>query len=418
MPTPPNTPFVLQWPGSLLPPEDVDSSDEDDILSSDSDSEADTGSEPSNDEGNWPECGSDLLSPFDGIVDTLCYKSDVTVVIHNGRWQYKILCSSRHLAEASPYFYALFEPNFEEGIRFRETGHLTLTYDDVNPAAFYTVMQAVHGRWANMPSGGIEMALLKDIAQVVDKFHLFRPVMPVVTTWVENMWPGDPEPSDAQVIDWMLYIMWVFNVRDGFKEATGTLIMQHPHMVPPPDAVLPLPIYEKINVARSNMLREMRVALRDEIQRVRGFCNLADPNGDQRTRMWRKILHLARYPLCTEMSPSKLLRLVHQGKQCVQRTYDRLHLVDKPTPRACSSYGDRLVETLEQAVADPGLTLGDTRLDSAWNHHWPWNAPAVDFDHVGWPYEIDGYDVNNWDFEDLRDMKEMGRHWVEPYTEE
>ncbi|PYI15599.1 hypothetical protein BO99DRAFT_415822 [Aspergillus violaceofuscus CBS 115571] len=414
--TPPNTPFVLRWPGSLLPPEDVDSSSSDDALSSYS--ETDTDSEPSNDEEHWPECGFDILSPFDGFVDTLCYKSDVTVVIHNGRWQYEILCSSRHLAEASPYFYALFEHDLEEGIRFKENGHLTLTYDDVNPTAFITVMQAVHGRWADVPSGGIEMALLKDIAQVVDKFHLFRPVMPVVTTWVENIWPGDPEPSDAQVIDWMLYIMWVFNVRDGFKRATGSLIKEHPHMVPPADAVLPLPIYEKINVARGNMLREMRVALRDEIQRVRGFYNMADPKGDQRTLMWRKILRLARYPLCTEMSPSKLVRLVHQGKQCVKRTYDRLYLVDQPAAHACSLYGDRLVETLEQIVADPGLLLGETRIDSAWNHHWPWNPPAVDFDHVGWPYEIDGYDINNWDFEGLRDMKEAGRFWTETQTKE
>ncbi|KAL3252593.1 hypothetical protein ABHI18_010018 [Aspergillus niger] len=96
-------------------------------------------------------------------------------------------------------------------------------YDDINPVAMIWVLLAM--RKLSMPDTlRVELALLKDIAVIVDRFQLQRAVKESALYWLGGVYlreDGKNIPNRAELIDWVLYITWVFRAEKDFRQVTS-----------------------------------------------------------------------------------------------------------------------------------------------------------------------------------------------------
>jgi len=155
----------------------------------------------------------------------ICPDGDTTITLTTTKNPTKLLVSSHHLINASPYYRALLTGPFREASILRANGTVNITLPDDNPTAMIAVMNAVHGRFFSVPGRKIKLELLKDIAVVVDKYELFESVSTVLHTWASTVRIGNPRASLRDVAKWILCVSWVFNMSDAFRFATKELVL-------------------------------------------------------------------------------------------------------------------------------------------------------------------------------------------------
>ena len=126
---------------------------------------------------------------------------------------------------SSPYFKALLTGNFREAVQLRHHGAVEITFPEDDADAMLAVMNAVHGKFWDVPGRKIKLELLKNIAVVVDKYDLFDSVCTLLHTWVSTVRVGNPRAQLHQIAQWFLCVTWVFNQGDMFRYATRELVL-------------------------------------------------------------------------------------------------------------------------------------------------------------------------------------------------
>lgn len=141
-------------------------------------------------------------------------------------------------------------------------------YDDINPVAMIWVLLAM--RKLSMPDTlRVELALLKDIAVIVDRFQLQRAVKESSLYWLRGVYlreDGKNIPNRAELIDWVLYITWVFRAEKDFRQVTRGLIMDY-YALPDQSkkSYTPQKICTAIYNARRQVIGELQAEIMDHL---------------------------------------------------------------------------------------------------------------------------------------------------------
>ncbi|KAI2929175.1 hypothetical protein CBS147320_4053 [Aspergillus niger] len=145
-------------------------------------------------------------------------------------------------------------------------------YDDINPVAMIWVLLAM--RKLSMPDTlRVELALLKDIAVIVDRFQLQRAVKESSLYWLGGVYlreDGKNIPNRAELIDWVLYITWVFRAEKDFRQVTRGLIMDY-YALPDQSkkSYTPQKICTAIYNARRQLIGELQAEIMDHLCELR-----------------------------------------------------------------------------------------------------------------------------------------------------
>ncbi|GKZ24042.1 hypothetical protein AbraIFM66951_010540 [Aspergillus brasiliensis] len=168
-----------------------------------------------------------------------------------------------------------------------------IVYDDINPVAMLTVLRAMHRYSCYLR---VELALLKDIAVIVDRFQLQGALELFMPTWLSNAYlreDGKNIPNHAELLDWVLYITWVFRAEKDFRQATRGLIMDYYALPDPPkNPYTPKSIYDAIYNARRQVNGELQSAIMEHL-----WC--LNPGNDHRPHYVRLCSHDFRSELHT-----------------------------------------------------------------------------------------------------------------------
>ncbi|GLA88711.1 hypothetical protein AtubIFM56815_003173 [Aspergillus tubingensis] len=140
-----------------------------------------------------------------------------------------------------------------------------LSYDWPNPAAMLWVLQTLNRGWVDWQKP-VELVFLKDIAVIVDRFELRDAMKPFSAAWLENtcVKPERYVPSHKELVDWVLFITWVFQSGSGrdFRYATRGVIMDYTFKSKPKDGLLPRDMYEAIYQAQSELYQSFEEIIR------------------------------------------------------------------------------------------------------------------------------------------------------------
>ncbi|GKZ31631.1 hypothetical protein AbraIFM66950_000298 [Aspergillus brasiliensis] len=211
-----------------------------------------------------------------------------------------------------------------------------LSYDYFNPAAMLWVLQALTHRWMLLPRHA-QLALLKDIAVIVDRFQLRQAMEPLLAGWVEYT-SVDPQvhvPSRKELVDWVLFITWVFRSNSGkdFRQATRGVIMNYTFKSKPKSGCLPAEMYKAIYQARMELYQGLANIVRNYLDAL-----AASKHEDCQTHCglhlmgtWRSILAVLEDPRKYKMSLSR----IHQEIQTRVLAFEEVP--GSPTPGCCES---------------------------------------------------------------------------------
>ncbi|BCR95449.1 uncharacterized protein AKAW2_20389S [Aspergillus luchuensis] len=188
-----------------------------------------------------------------------------------------------------------------------------LSFDWPNPAAMLWVLRALTRGWVDWP-GSIELVFLKDIAVIVNRFELRDAMKPFSAAWLGStcVRPKRYVPSHKELVDWVLFITWVFQSGSGrdFRYATRGVIMDYTFKSKPKDGLLPRDMYEAIYQARSELCQSFAEIIREYLgfkpeNEQKGLWNFCE---HQSLDPWISILTALENP-----SPYKVsLSRVHQ----------------------------------------------------------------------------------------------------------
>ena len=179
---------------------------------------------------------------------------DTTLTLTSCSPPTKLLVSSPHLILASPYFRALLTGHFSEATHLRQHGHVDISLPEDDPDAMRAVMNAVHGRFWDVPGPRIRLQLLSNIAVVVDKYALEDSVCTMLNTWTTTARVGNPRAHLHDVARWFLCVTWAFNQCDMFRFATREFMLDTGFEVGLEGTCVPLPISRESSLYPSPIL--------------------------------------------------------------------------------------------------------------------------------------------------------------------
>lgn len=149
-----------------------------------------------------------IICPFGDTILTLTTTTPPT----------RMLVSSAHLLQASLLF--------RHHLTFSNVANHQLTLAGDEPTALLATMNAIHGRFWDVPGRRIRLELLKDIAVIVDRYNLIDTVCTMVPTWMKNARVGNPRVHLHDIAKWVLCVAWVFNQQSLFRFATREMVLE------------------------------------------------------------------------------------------------------------------------------------------------------------------------------------------------
>ncbi|EHA26220.1 hypothetical protein ASPNIDRAFT_36354 [Aspergillus niger ATCC 1015] len=212
------------------------------------------------------------------IYDMTSHGKNILIIITTSSPPTLIRASARDLIMGSSVFAKVFGYNEEitddhvwsdeDEERIWCPSGTNTRYDDINPVAMIWVLLAM--RKLSMPDTlRVELALLKDIAVIVDRFQLQRAVKESSLYWLGGVYlreDGKNIPNRAELIDWVLYITWVFRAEKDFRQVTRGLIMDY-YALPDQSkkSYTPQKICTAIYNARRQLIGELQAEIMDHL---------------------------------------------------------------------------------------------------------------------------------------------------------
>ncbi|MCJ1430818.1 hypothetical protein MMC27_000168 [Xylographa pallens] len=153
----------------------------------------------------------------------------------------RIRVSSKHLTLASRVFDSMFKPGFSEGDKLRTQGHADIQLPEDNPAALLILLNLLHGRIRAVPRK-INLAMLTELAILVDKYELLEITEMFLDSWLEGMENSIEEEFNDDLLSWIC-ISYAFRKAEIFQRVTKIAQLQSKgpikeHRLPIPESVL------------------------------------------------------------------------------------------------------------------------------------------------------------------------------------
>ncbi|RDW58687.1 hypothetical protein BP6252_13163 [Coleophoma cylindrospora] len=141
----------------------------------------------------------------------------------------QIRVSSKHLILASATFRrCLGSDEFLEGRTLQTTGNVVIQLVDEDPDSMVIILCIIHGLTRKVPRQ-VNLETLTKLAFVVNHRQIHEAVEPFSDIWIENLKRGPLSSSYIpEVLSW-LFIFWVFQKEDGFRQMSQILECESDH---------------------------------------------------------------------------------------------------------------------------------------------------------------------------------------------
>ena len=156
-------------------------------------------------------------SSFGKIIDS-GQASAIQAEKESGSQQVRVRVSSKHLRLASAIFGPMPQPSPQKNPELHLTDHAELQLPDDNPAALLILLNAIHGKWRQVPHT-IDLPILLEISILVDKYELLEIAEVLLDRWWPAVETTIPQAWNDDLLPWMC-ISSVFQKPEIWRQVT------------------------------------------------------------------------------------------------------------------------------------------------------------------------------------------------------
>jgi hypothetical protein len=131
--------------------------------------------------------------------------------------------STTILKSQSIYFKGL-SGRWLETLPVRPDGLREMAFDCLDPDAMLIIMKAAHLKFQGIPDE-LNVKLLHKVAKYVHMFDMFPAVCTLARPWIQYVRMFVDQCNSTELAGYLLGIMWVFNLKEQFKKATRSIIV-------------------------------------------------------------------------------------------------------------------------------------------------------------------------------------------------
>lgn len=131
--------------------------------------------------------------------------------------------STTILKSQSIYFEAL-SGRWLETLPVRPDGLREMAFERFDPDTMLIIMKAAHLKFQGIPDE-LNVKLLHKIAKYVHMFDMFPAVCTLARPWIQYVRMFVDQCNSTELAGYLLGIMWVFNLKEQFKKATRSIVV-------------------------------------------------------------------------------------------------------------------------------------------------------------------------------------------------
>lgn len=143
--------------------------------------------------------------------------------------QVRMRVSSRHLILVSPFFRALLESSFAEGLSLTSAGTAEVPLPEDDPQALQILLNIIHGHMRKVPRS-VNIGTLTQVSVLIDKYALHEVTEVFTEIWFDKLEAKMPATIEPELSAW-LCVSWVLQKKEAFwhltrlamREDTGSL---------------------------------------------------------------------------------------------------------------------------------------------------------------------------------------------------
>ena len=124
----------------------------------------------------------------------------------SGSQRVRIRVSSKHLRLASAILESMPQPTSQKNPELHLTKYAELQLPNDNPAALLVLLNAIHGRWRQLPHT-IDLRMLVEISILVDKYELLEIAEVLLDRWYPALVATIPQAWNNDLLPWMCISM-------------------------------------------------------------------------------------------------------------------------------------------------------------------------------------------------------------------
>ncbi|GIK05298.1 hypothetical protein Aspvir_009403 [Aspergillus viridinutans] len=297
--------------------------------------------------------------------------------------------STTILKSQSIYFKGL-SGRWLETLPVRPDGLREMTFDRLDPDAMLIIMKAAHLKFQGIPDE-LNVKLLHKVAKYVHMFDMFPAVCTLARPWIQYVTMFVDQCNSTELAGYLLGIMWVFNLKEQFKKATRSIIVDCNAVdIDLSRTLIDQSMFDDLLTIRHELMRDMSSLIQSKLitplkQAEKNGKAICHEECDRHIRIHMQVLMEA--PPKKETKPSRIvegLRLLSDDRKFHHNSSrDPLEGSRKPfcTGRLSEviSQLDRMLENVE------GFDLTDWRPEASQEVVWGDDVePEL---RLEWPYD-------------------------------
>ncbi|EAL86508.1 hypothetical protein KXV95_008664 [Aspergillus fumigatus] len=297
--------------------------------------------------------------------------------------------STTILKSQSIYFEAL-SGRWLETLPVRPDGLREMAFERFDPDAMLIIMKAAHLKFQGIPDE-LNVKLLHKIAKYVHMFDMFPAVCTLARPWIQYVRMFVDQCNSTELAGYLLGIMWVFNLKEQFKKATRSIVVDCNAVdIDLSRTLIDQSMFDDLLAIRHKLMRDMSSLIESTLiaplkQAEKNGKVICHEECDHHIRIHMQVLMEA--PPNKETKPSRIvegLRLLlddrkfyHNSSRDPLEGFRKPHCIGRLND--VISQLDRMLETVE------GFDLADWRPEASQDVVWGDDVePELRLD---WPYD-------------------------------
>ncbi|KAF4267602.1 hypothetical protein CNMCM8812_002146 [Aspergillus fumigatus] len=297
--------------------------------------------------------------------------------------------STAILKSQSIYFEAL-SGRWLETLPVRPDGLREMAFERFDPDAMLIIMKAAHLKFQGIPDE-LNVKLLHKIAKYVHMFDMFPAVCTLARPWIQYVRMFVDQCNSTELAGYLLGIMWVFNLKEQFKKATRSIVVDCNAVdIDLSRTLIDQSMFDDLLAIRHKLMRDMSSLIESTLiaplkQAEKNGKVICHEECDHHIRIHMQVLMEA--PPNKETKPSRIvegLRLLlddrkfyHNSSRDPLEGFRKPHCIGRLND--VISQLDRMLETVE------GFDLADWRPEASQDVVWGDDVePELRLD---WPYD-------------------------------
>ncbi|KAF4154426.1 hypothetical protein CNMCM6069_009359 [Aspergillus lentulus] len=294
--------------------------------------------------------------------------------------------STTILKSQSIYFKGL-SGRWLETLPVRPDGLPEMAFDRLDPDAMLIIMKAAHLKFQGIPDE-LNVKLLHKIAKYVHMFDMFPAVCTLARPWIQYVRMFVDQCNSTELAGYLLGIMWVFNLKEQFKKATRSIIVDCNAVdIDLSRTLIDQSMFDDLLAIRHELMRDMSSLIQSKLiaplkQGEKNGKAICHRECDHHIRIHMQVLMEA--PPNKETKPSRIVEGLRKPL-CIGRLNEVISQLDK------------MLEKVE------GFDLADWRSEASQEVVWGDDVePELRLD---WPYFDIDYCLPDWAYSvDLPDF--------------